>query len=194
MNGVPVRIPGEDGVPMDVYFATRLPGPAGEQMREHKNAYYRALARESGCLQRVVLLGEKAGRKNLGVEDLEKILDEQDAALSKQLDAKEEMQEHALAFLRLSLSPNYPGGLADEILAKFTDAQLNSLVKAVEVGEVPGDFFPSRGTPPSESTTSTSGGDASASSSKTASPGAISKAAASPSKTPSSSSKTRSKS
>ena len=172
MNGIPVTL--EIGGDREkVYFATRRAGDEGKRMRAARRQFHLKQMELARLAERMVAAGERLGKLDPGaegyLEHLEKLQADQMAAGATAMDAKESMFEHAIEHARLSLLENYGEPDVDRILRSVTDAQVRMLITITESGEVPEDFFPSRATPPSESSISPSGGTAGASSSPAAS-------------------------
>lgn len=177
-----IRREGPDGGDVEaIYLATRRAGDAGAKLSAAKKRYHEEVLEAGKAYKRVAQLAQMA--EALKPEDpnyndkLCQVGNEQDAAAMRALEHDQAAQEAADEMVLASLRMNY-GEQAEAIFDKLTDAEVRAAVSTIETGEMPADFFRSRGTPPSASTTKPPGASPEGSSSKPDLPAAISSPAA----------------
>ena len=188
MNGIAISLL-VDGDRETVYLATRRTDPEQDGlMREAYRTFRRARAKAASSLIKVAALSTLVeGKRKLTTDKLLDVLDKQEAAILAAEELEEESTVAAITFLRSSLEENYGADQAAVYMGRIPDAQLPDLVKIIEYGQAPADFFAGCGTPPSAKSTSPGDGSPPPSCSGTDSAPPTSRPDASASKTPRSS-------
>jgi len=158
MLGIPVNII-RNGKDETIYLSTRRSGVIGQAMRDAKRRY------NTACLQ----IAKNTTKLNLLMVRVQKIPDEADhlagdlqtlcADADKISDAlqvaRETAQEAAEELITAAIGDNH-GPETEAILDCLSDAQIQTLVKVIESGEPPEDFFQYRAIPPSANSISPS--------------------------------------
>ncbi len=172
MNGLPLKIK-LNGEPFTAYFATRRTGEAGKEMRAAKRRFYDETRLMGSCFSRIAVLGDLAAEKE-GEEELMKLLEQSEELTAELSQHKYAAEDAANRYLELSLEGNH-GADTESILACFADGEIDDLVRYVEVGDIPEDFFTRRGTRQKKNSTATSSAASSKRSSKPGSRGSSTK-------------------
>ncbi len=154
MNGIPVTV--WDEGPKTLVLGHRQSGDAGARMRKLKGDFH-TCQRQAASAFRDVAKAARAAEKTETEADLERLAAAQDAAAGIAHANLAAALDHARELARLALEMNYPGQ-AERMLDLFTDAQLREVPGILETGDVPQDFFRSRDTPPSGTSTSPDNG------------------------------------
>lgn len=169
MNGIPVKIE-IDGAEEKIFLATRRSGPEGEQMRSAIRRFHSANTAASMGLQKVAIAGFQAAnikpKASSAAKQLEELLARQESVMEAMLLSKQECLAAAEELVRLSLGANYPEEMVERYLSVVSDARIQDLVKIIESGSCPADFFISLVTPLPESSTARSSGGRAGNSSK----------------------------
>lgn len=183
MLGIPVSIV-RDGKDETIYLSTRRSGPAGQAMRDAKRRYNDACLQIAKGTTKLSLLmvrvkqipddadpasPEELRRAGRLAEDLQALCADADKISDELQSARQAVQDAAEDLIGLAIRDNH-GPETEAILDCLSDAQIQTLVKVIESGEPPEDFFIYRATPPSASTILPSAGAPGAPSSKPALP------------------------
>ena len=177
MTGIPVKI-WRDGQEENIYLSTRRSGESGDRMRVLKRAFRKAMFQASKESMRVALVLAKVQKLDTAATDygeqLTALLQDQEQAMEASLAHKDKALEAALELVEIALKENH-GPETDAIMDCLTDTQVQQCVAIIETGETPADFFQSRATRPSVTTTTPGAGKPGASSLTEGTPGTISK-------------------
>jgi hypothetical protein len=146
-----------------VYLRSRRCGEAGVKMRKAIRDYHAAqfaqmkAAGKAGAITAKAIQAacdEKQARKKGVLESLDQ---EQEAAMADATQQAALALDLATTITRMALADNYGNDKADEIIDGMTDHEMHSVVKTIELGALPKDFFQPPGTQPNPSTTPPSG-------------------------------------
>lgn len=155
MIGIPVSIE-RDGKDETIYLSTRRSGENGNAMHAAMKTYREQHLFEARLSARMGLITISVGKipddADSFVEKLRGLAEDMDTLAKQAAGAREAKADAALEVVRLALLDNH-GPDTEAIMDCLTDKQIEQMVGIIQTGETPADFFPSRATRPSASTT-----------------------------------------
>jgi hypothetical protein len=148
MNGIPVKV-WRDGAQETVYLSCARVGAAGEAIAALKREVRLLLREQANHARKLALLQVKADaaqKTEAGPAVFEALLSEQEDLLEKLNEAGELHLEKCQELWIAALAPNH-GPDAEGVLNCLSDRQVASVLKMLELGECPADFFLSNAAP-----------------------------------------------
>lgn len=168
MNGIPLRI-WRDAAWETVYLSTRRSGETGCAIAQAR-AEFRAQSRLAAREAKLAAIVGAAARDDDPLERLMELSARQDQHMADHERLDQAAMDAAREAARLALADCHGADEAARILDCLSDGHLRRIMRVLDVGEAPDDFFGHRGTPPSASGTGRAAATTAASSPPSAAP------------------------